>query len=195
MNLGTYMPWFPEPGSYIRQLTGRAGDTALPVYRYRQLLWRRDPFKYPYRFAAQAAGNKSTNGYSFEELEQSNRKRHICLAYLGVKPGFLYYLWHPYDVKNLKWDEDVTVIDSDLTAFIDHDSSPWRYPTKMIGIAGDGYPNVQPMNISGETKNAEVIWVGSVYIVREHNELTAEEIEKLESRQLKSYPIDFGGEL
>lgn len=194
MSRGAFMPWFPEPGSYIRQFLGTNAD-GTPVYGYRQLLWRRDPLKYPYRFASQAAGNKSTNGKSFDELECDTKKKHIYLAYLGVKPGFRFFLWHPYDIKNLKWDEDVTTIDENLTANLTYQESPYEYPTKMIGIQGDRYPNVQPMNISGETKCAEIIFVAALYKVREHADLTSEEVSQLNSRQLRSFPIDFGGEL
>lgn len=195
MPQSTFMPWFPEPGSYIRQYMGINPENGMAIMRFRQLLWRRDPLVYPYRFASQAAGNKSTNGVSFDELECSTYKKHIYLAYLGVCPGFLFYLWHPYDKKSLKWDEDIKTIDEDLTAGLTWRASPYEHPTKMIGIEGDKYPNVQPKNISGETKSAEIIWIAALYKVREHEDLTADEVNQLNNRQLRSFPIDFGGEL
>lgn len=186
----TFMPWFPEPGSYIRYF-----DSKRKEYMYRRLLWRRDPLKYPYRFASAAAG-ADADGKDFDELDPSDSKGHIYLAYLGVKPGYLYSLWHPYDIKNLKWDEQITDIDEDLTANITYEESPYEFPTKAIGIEHDRYPNVTPQkNISGETKNGEIIWVAALYVVKEHSELSSDEITRLRSGQLRSYPWDFGGEL
>lgn len=185
-----YMPWFPDPGTFIRYLDTSGGPA---VVKYRKLVWRRDPFKYPRRFAAVAPGASGT-AITFDELNPSDAKKHIYLAYLGVSPGFLFCLWHPYDVKNLKWDEDITDINEDLTAHITHEESPYEYPTKAIGIDHDRYPAVQPnQNISGLAKTPAVIWIASLYNVKEHKELTDEELSKLESGAIRSYPWDFGG--
>jgi len=185
-----FTPWFPEPGSYIRYF-----DHDRKEYRYRRLLWRRDPFKYPYRFASVAAGSAGSSK-DFDELNPSETKKHVYLAYLGLKPGFSFCLWHPYDIKNLKWDENITDIDEDLTASIDYESSPYEFPTKTIGIEHDRYPAVEPkVNISGETKNPEIIWIASLYVVKEHADLTPDEISRLQSGAIRSHPWDFGGEL
>ena len=183
-------PWFPEPGSYIRYFNHERKE-----YRYRRLLWRRDPMKYPYRFPSVAAGS-SGDAVTFDELNPSDTKKHIYLAYFGVKPGFLFCLWHPYDIKAMKWDEDVRKINEDLTANISYEESPYEYPTKAIGIEHDRYPAIEPKkNISGETKNPELIFVAALYVVREHGELSQDELARLKSGALKSYPWDFGGEL
>jgi len=186
----TFTPWFPEPGSYIRYF-----NFDVKEYRYRKLLWRRDALRYPYRYAAVTAGSAGTSK-TFDELNPADTKKHIYLAYLGLKPGFLYTLWHPYDVKILKWDENITDIDEDLTAVLDYESSPYEFPSKAIGIERDRYPAVRPeKNISGETKNPEIIWVASMYVVKEHGDLSPDEIARLQSGALRSYPWDFGGEL
>mgnify|MGYP001617288321 CR=1 FL=1 len=186
----TFGPWFPEPGSYIRYF-----DSDSKEYRYRRLLWRRDPLKYPFRFAAVAAGATGTSK-DFDELNPSETKHHIYLAYLGLKPGCLFSLWHPYDIKNLKWDENIIDIDENLTAVLDYESSPYEYPTVSIGIAHDRYPAVEPkVNISGVTINPEVIWIASLYVVKEHNELSQDELLKLQNGSIRSYPWQFGGEL
>ena len=186
----SYTPWFPEPGSYIRYF-----DHTTKAYKYRRLLWRRDPMKYPYRFGSVAAGSSGT-AKNFDELNPSETAKHIYLAYLGVKPGFLFTLWHPYDIKNLKWDEDIKDIDEDLTANISYEESPYEFPTKAIGIEHDRYPGVTPnKNISGETKNPEIIWVAAIYLVKEHGDLSQDELTRLQTGQLRSYPWDFGGEL
>ena len=187
----SFTPWFPEPGSYIRYF-----DYEQKVYKYRRLLWRRDPLVYPYRFAAVTAANVGVASKDFNELNPSETKRHIYLAYLGMKPGFSFCLWHPYDIKNLKWDENVKDINEDLTSVLDYESSPYEFPTKMIGIEHDRYPAVEAKkNTSGETKNPEIIWIASLYVTREHGDLIPDEISKLQSGALRSYPTDFGGEL
>ncbi len=185
----TYTPWFPNPGAYIRYF-----DFAARQYRYRKLLWRRDPLKYPKRLPSLAAGAKGDT-VTFDEIEPSKDKKHIYLAYLGVSPGFMFYLWHPYDIKTLKWDEEINNINEDLCANIQYEQSPIEFPTKAIGIETARYPAVSAYNVSGETKTPEIIWIASLYIVKEHTDLTQEEISKLESGVIPSFPWDFGGEI
>lgn len=187
--MGSYLPWFPDPGSYIRYYDATAREV-----KYRKLTWRRDPLTYPRRLVSVTAGSKGDN-LNFDEINPSQTKEHIYLAYFGVWPGFLYYLWHPYDVKNLKWDEDIQDINEDLTAVVTYESSPHEFPTKAIGIQHDRYPAVQAKNISGETKHPKVIWVACLYKVVEHEKLSDDELNRLQSGSLRSYPWDFGGEL
>lgn len=185
----SFMPWFPEPGSYVKYF-----DIDAKEYKFLRLMWSWKPFVYPFRLPEVSAGSKG-DAKNFDELNPSDKKRHRYLAYLGVKPGFLYYLWHPYDVKSLKWDEDITDIDEDLVARISYEESPYEYPTKHIAIEHDRYPALEAKNISGETKTPEVIWIASLYVVKEQNELSADELAKLQSGQLRSYPWEFGGSL
>ena len=190
MQNATYSPWFPEPGSYIKFF-----DFPSREYRYRRLLWQRDPMRYPRRFPSVAVATKSST-ITFKDINPSETKKHIYLAYLGLKAGFLYYLWHPFDIKNLKWDETANFeIDEDLTAALTYESYPFEFPTKMIGIEHDRYPSVQAYNISNRAMNPEVVWVASLYVVKEHAELSPDELSRLQSGQLRSYPTDFGGEL
>jgi len=185
----SFMPWYPDPGSYIRYY-----DKDLQEIRYRKLTWKRDPLKYPRRLPAIAAGIKG-DPLTFKEINPSDDKHHIYLAYLGVKPGFVFYLWHPFDVKNLKWDERISEVDEDTVANITWEESPYEFPTKIIGIQHDRYPAVQPKNIFGATKTPEVIWIVAMYKVIEHTQLSEDELARLKSGSLRSYPIDFGGEL
>lgn len=184
-----YMPWFPEPGSYIRYY-----DPADQRIKYRRLTWRRDPLTYPRRLPQLAAGVKGDT-VTLDEVNPSETKKHIYLTYLGVKPGFLFYLWHPYDIKNLKWDEDITDIDEDLVAKVDYESSPYEFPTKAIGIQHDRYPAIQARNITNVTRTPEMVLVAAMYRVVEHNDLSDDERSKLESGAIRSHPWDFGGEL
>jgi len=186
----SYTPWFPEPGSYIRYF-----DFDSQEVKYRRLTWRRDPLTYPRRLAAVAAGSKSAASIGFDELNPSEDKKHLYLAYLGVKPGFLYYLYHPVDIKNLKWDENIEDIDKDLVACITYESSPYEYPVKTIGIDHDRYPAIEAKNICGETKHPEVIWIASLYKVIEQKVMTQDELTRLRAGTIRSHPWDFGGEL
>ena len=185
-----YRPWFPEPGSYIKYRHAEKKEIT-----FRRLEWRRDPFKYPMRLSSLAAGTKQTNPTVFEDLNPSETKKHIYLAYLGVKPGFIYYLWHPFDIKNLKWDERIEDVDEDTVANIGYEESPYEYPTKALGIEHDRYPAIQPYNVSGSTKTPEIIWMAALYVVKNQEDLSEEEVSKLRSGSLRSYPWDFGGEL
>ncbi len=184
-----YMPWFPEPGSYVKYY-----DTKVKAYKFLRLMWKRAPYVYPRRLPSISATTKG-DPVTFKEINPSHDKRHRYLVYLGVKPGFLYYLWHPYDVLNLKWDEQLTEIDEDLASVIDYESSPYEYPTKSIALEHDRYPSIKAKNISGETKTPEIIWMGALYVVKEHSELSVDEISRLDNGILRSYPWDFGGEL
>ncbi len=185
----SYMPWFPEPGSYVKYY-----DIETKDYKFLRLMWKRAPYVYPRRMTALAAATKGSETV-FDEINPSDTKKHRYLVYLGVKPGFLYYLWHPYDIKNLKWDEDITDIDEDLVARVSYEESPYEYPTKHIALEHDRYPAIMPKNISGETKTPEVIWIGALYVVKEQNELSPDELVKLQSGAIRSHPWDFGGEL
>jgi len=184
-----YTPWFPDPGTYIKYF-----DITTKEYRYRRLLWRRTPLTYPLRLPEVAAATKG-NTTVCDEINPSEDKKHIYLTYLGVSPGFLYYLWHPFDIKSLKWDEKIEDIEEDLTARISYEQSPYEYPTKAIAIEHDRYCAIQAKNVSGETKTPQVIWICALYVVKEHTELSGDEISRLQSGQLRSYPWDFGGEL
>lgn len=185
----SYMPWFPEPGSYVKYY-----DVEAEAYKYLRLMWCRKPYIYPFRLPQVAADTKGDT-ITFDEINPSQDKKHRYLTYIGVKPSFLFYLWHPYDIKSLKWDEKIEDIDEDLVACLSYEESPYEFPTKHIALEHDRYPALQAKNVSGETKTPEIIWVGALYKVKEHEDLSPDEIAKLESGALRSYPWDFGGEL
>lgn len=188
-----YLPWFPPPGSYIRSF-----DWEEKRMRYRKLIWARDPLKYPYRFPALASGVKQTSPTTFKEIQPSRDKRHIYLAYLGVKPGCRFYLYHPVDVKNLKWDEQILIINEDLVANVTYEESPYEYPTKRIAIEYNRFPGVQPMNITERTLNPAIVWIAAQYYVQEDKgdgRIPDADIQRLEAGAIHSFPWDVGGEI
>ena len=186
-----FLPWFPESGSYIRYFDYAEGVRQV---KFRRLLWSRAPLTYPRRMASVAAGSKG-DALSFSEINPSKDKSHLYLAYLGVKPGLLYQIYHPFDILTLKWDETIRDINDDRTAFISYESSPYEYPTKAIGIEHDRYPGVKAINISERALHPEVIWVAALYLFKKHEDLSQDEICRLEQGTLRSHPWDFGGEL
>ena len=117
------------------------------------------------------------------------------MTYLGVKPGFNYYLWHPYDIKTLKWDESITEIDEDTVGNISYEESPYEAPTKILWIEHDRYPMVQAKNLTGKTANPEVIFIAMLYVVQEHEDIDSDTLAKLRAGAIESMPIWFGGEL
>jgi len=190
----SYAPWFPEPGSYIKYFDEKSKE-----YKFRRLLWRRDPVRYPRRMPSVAASSVTavTKGDEiiFKDINPSETKRHIYLAYLGLCPGFLFNLYHPYNDLVNKWDERLVDISEDFGATLTYEDSPYEFPTKRIGIEHDRYPGLKALNILGRAAAPEIIWIASLYVVKEHAELSPDEVSKLQAGVLRSYPWDFGGVL
>ncbi len=185
-----YTPWFPEPGSYIKYF-----DPVVRAVRYRQLLWRRGPMMYPRRMAALAANTKASQPINYDELNPADTNEHIYLAYIGFKPGCRFYIYHPADLKLLRWDARIDDIDEDLTAALTWEESPYEFPSFAIGIERDRYPGIQPFNLEDRTINPEFIIVASVYKVVEHEAIPEDILQRLESGSVRAHPWDFGGEL
>ena len=185
----SFTPSFPEPGVYVRYW-----DQTAKEFKFIRLMERSGPLKYPRRLPQLTAGSKGDTT-TFDELNPSETKKHRYMAYVGVRPGFQYYLWHPYDVKLLKWDEDITDITEDDTANLTYEESPYEAPTKFIWIQRDRYPALQARNVSGKTGTPEVIFIAMLYIVLEDKDLDADTKAKLRAGQIPSIPISFGGEM
>ena len=186
---GVFLPRFPEPGSYVRYF-----DQVAKEFKFLRLMERTGPLRYPRRLVSVAANSKGDEQV-FKELNPSETKKHRYMAYLGVKPGFQYYLRHPYDILVLKWDEDITEITEDDTRHITYEESPYEAPTKFIWIERDRYPSIQARNIQGVASHPEVIWIANVYVVVEDKDLDADVKSKLRAGTVPSIPISFGGEL
>ena len=182
------IPKFPEPGTYCRFY-----DLTEKVYKYLRLLEVEAPLKYPYRFASLSAGSKRSEAFVFDELNPSDAKKHRFCAYIGVKPGVKLFIWHPYDQKVLKWDEDIEDVSDDDVANIEYEESPYDAPQKSIWIEHDRYPGVLPKNVSNKAMCPEIIFIAAKYLVKEHRELSVETIGKLEEGVIPSIPITFGG--
>ena len=179
----------PVPESYIRRWDPDTRQT-----KYMRLLARRGPLYYPRRYPSVAAGAKGDT-IVFDELNPSTAKRHIYLAYPGLSCGFLWNLWHPYNVKQLSWDTDIRDIDEDLVAVLHCEDSPYEAPAYPVWIEHDRYPALVPRNIAGEAKNPAIMWVAYVYQVAYQEELTERELSSLRNGTIRSFFQDFGGEI
>ena len=78
----------PKPEDYLRYFDAIAKET-----KFIKLVDRRGPISYPYRMPAVAAGSKG-DAITFDEINPSETKNHVYVAYLGLCKGFLFYLWH-----------------------------------------------------------------------------------------------------
>ena len=178
----------PAPDSYIRYWNPSTRQT-----EFMRLLTRRGPLTYPRRYAEVAAEAQGPE-IVFDELNPSEAKNHIYLAYPGLSKGFLWEVWHPYNIRTLSWDEDITDIDESLTRTLTYEDSPYEAPTYPIWILHDRYSMLRPRNISGETKNPAVNWLAYVYQVIPNERLTERERSSLLNGTLRSAWVDVGGE-
>lgn len=180
--------FFPEPNTYVR-----FWDPDKKATQYEELLNRNYPYNYPRRLQSVSPGGK-TALLQFKELNPAAGKNHRYLAYLGLQPGALYYLYHPYNYKTLKWDESITVIEDDLTGTILPQQSPYNSPRKAIWITPDRWPAVEAMNVTDRNSVPAVIFVAARYLVRPHSEIPTVTLRQLELGSIHSYPVDAGGE-
>jgi hypothetical protein len=185
-----FKPWTPEAGNYIRYWSQKK-----QAVLYRQLLWKRSPLIFPYRFASLAAGAQQSSATSIKDINPSDDYDHIFLGYVGVCPLCNITVWHPSNVKLLKWDDRITLVDEDELSVVTYEMSPIEYPTYQIAVDHDRYPAFQPRNLSGEAKCPEIMIIGSMYKVVEDEALPSDVKEALVSGKLRSYPWDFGGEM
>jgi len=177
----------PRSDTYLRYY-----DWGAREWKFTKLLTRRGPIRYPFRLPeVEAEGKVDKN---FDELNPSENKKHLYVAYLGLPKGFLAYLWHPIDIKILKLDEgDITDIDERLIA-LDYEASPYEAPSIPLIIFRDRYPNVELRNISGETKVPEVIWLVFTYKHIPHESLGERELFNLRTGVTPSRALEAGGE-
>ncbi len=181
---------FPAPGTYVKYW-----DFTKKTFQYLRLLQYEFPLRYPRRLGSVAVGGK-TDTISFRDLNPSDDKNHRYLAYLGVRPGALYYVWHPFNYLTRKWDENPTVfIQDDLTGALTAEQSPIEAPTLGLWIEHDRYPAVQALNIMDRATVPEVLWIAAKYHVQLHSEIPAHTLLHLQTEAIPSMPISFGGEL
>lgn len=195
-------PKFSEPGSFVRYrgsniLDDRDLDNKI---RYLFLGERVLPLRYPYQFqstdGAPVAAGVSTRQFNFRDLDPA--RGHVYEALLGVGLGARYQVWHPFDLRQLRWDEKIQDITEDYTAVLEYDDSPYEAPVFRVWIAPNKkFPGIVAQNNTdslvqgGVSIRPRVIWVAAKWKVEQVTEPAL--LEALNAKAVWSQPITFGG--
>ena len=179
---------FPESDTYVKYW-----NYAQRNWQYLHLIERDLPLVYDKRIALVAPGSKSSLSI-FDELDPSEDKHHVYKFYLGVYPETWVYLWHPYDVKQLMFDERVSQINDNAVAVIRYEESPADAPTKGIWVIHERYPGIEVRNVGRRTFTVGVRWLGAKYRVEFDDEISASAKNDLNEGKIPSLPIAIGGE-
>lgn len=183
------MAMIPPPNSFVRYLDREQGG-----YRYIHLLDAEGPLKYPVRFAALAPGSVQSQATIIDEPKPAQGKPQLYLGLLGLWPGFRYYIYHPYNIKTLQFDQRIEDIDEVLTGHLEYEDSPHEAPRYPLWITNTRYPGIQPRNVMFKAGRAQV----ELNIIRYHvltdDKLDAQLRSRLVTGEIPSFPINFGGE-
>ncbi len=180
---------FPEPGTFVRYW-----DKQAKQYKFQRLVDRRFPYVYPRRLQSVAPGSTS-NLLQLREIDPAENTDHRYMAYIGVKGGHKVQVFHPFDVRLLQWDESITEIDLDQTAFIDYQSSPYEAPSFFIWVEPQKFPAFKAINVTNKTGSAEIIIMAAVYSIQGEDKIQPEILDALKQDKILSLPINYGGTL
>lgn len=180
---------FPEPGEFVR-----FWDNTDKRYIFRKLIERNMPLVYPRRLGSVAPG-VTTNIRIFPDLEPSKTKQHIYKAYLGVKPGFMYYLNHPFSWQLLDFDVAVADIATGFARALTYEEAPYDAPAVELWTDRDKYPAITATNITNKTIVAEVVFILAKYSYLKEDEFPADILDALKNSRYPSTYINFGGEI
>lgn len=182
---------FPEPGQYCRYRDYSKKET-----RYLYLDERSFPLRFPRRIPSTAPGATSPT-VLLMELDPDKTKKHRYMAYIGVRPGALYQLWHPADVQQFVWDNAqlTSGLERDPTVSFTYQESPYESPSLFIWIEPNRTPAIRGINTMQFTTALEIIIIAAKYVVREQDDLDPTIIARLREGSIPSIPISFGGEI
>lgn len=198
------LPKFAEPSTFVRFYGGKANwprveasDTEL---QYIRLLARESPLKYHFRFASVGAGVVASQK-TFGDLEL--KPEHIAQVYVGVSYGARARLYHPLDVRLLKWDELVKDVQEKDTANIEHEDSPLESPRKEIWIAPTNnlvpamdVENIMTHVLPARSIDVHLMFLAALFQYEFVDRASEPEIyEKLVRSQIPSRFITFGGKV
>lgn len=194
-------PEFAEPGTYVRYFGENLLDSKDEVkkFRYLQLQERDGPLRYPFTFTSTAV-DALTSQQIFSDLDPG--RKHVYQAFLGVAPGVRVRVSHPFDVRILRWDQNVAQISDDQTAVLTHGLSPYEAPSYSLWIPPNKrYPALTGQNatadlvMGGKAIKPRVIWIGSVFNYLIVDEAMPDILDKLVKKKVPSLPITFGGSI
>lgn len=183
-------PRFAAADTYVRYYDFRAA-----AWRFIHLLQRQGPIIYPYRFSSLTPGSEQSQPTTFTDLSASAEESHVYQAFLGLWPWFWYKLWHPYNVRLLQTDERVTQVNEDIVSILRYEDSPHESPEIAVWVDESRYPAVQPRNIGRITATPKVEWTMMKFRATFHDDISAETKGKLQTGELPSTIITFGGEI
>ncbi len=183
-------PAFAKPDEYLRFF-----DHVSRKWLYVHLIEGEGPIIYPFRFAALAPGAQQQQPTTFSDLAPDKDSKHIYQAYLGLYPFTNYTISHPYNVRRLSLDERVSQVSEDVVSMLRYSDSPYDRPTHALWLDEARYPAIQPRNVGATTFNPKVEWQLMKFRVDFDQDLAPEEKSKLQSGELKSTPVNFGGEV
>jgi hypothetical protein len=178
---------FPEPGTYLRYYSATTREM-----EFLRLMEREAPLIYPRRLSATDPGG-DTATLILDEVNPSRSKKHRYMAYIGVAPGALYTIYHPYSSKRLEWDISVVEIDKEQTAALRWEESPYEAATFFVWIEPDGHPAVQARNLLDVSSHPAVLVTAAKYAVKEMSDLSPEEKKALLQGVISCIPVSFGG--
>ena len=183
-------PKFMPVDTYVRYF-----DFQTRSFKYTYLLERRSPIYFPFRFAPIAPGTEGIV-QSFDNLRPDTDEDHIMQSFLGLYPEMDYKLLHPFNVRQNQLDERIDQIaNEDLAQILKYDDSPHDAPQLSIWLDEQRYPGIQPRNVGRRTVTTQVDFVSALYRVIQDSDIESSTKSKLVSGEIKSVPIDFGGEI
>ena len=183
-------PAFAEPDQYLRFF-----DHVTRQWLYIHLIEEMGPILFPFRFAALAPGDEQGQPTTFSDLAPDKDSSHIYQAFVGLYPEVTYKIWHPYNIKRLTLDERVTQVSEDIVSVLRYEDSPYDMARYSLWLDEQRYPALQPRNVGRDTFNPKVEFLIMMFRVDFDQDLGADIKSRLQTGELPSTPINFGGEI
>ena len=183
-------PTFALPDDYLRFF-----DQPTRQWQYLHLVEAEGPILYPFRFAALAPGSEQAQGTIFSDLAPDKDSSHIYQAFLGLYPETWYNISHPYNIRRLSLDERVSLISEDIVSLLRYEDSPYDLPTYSLWLDENRFPAIQPRNVGRTTFTPKIEFLLMKFRVEFDNDLGSDVKGKLQSGDIPSTPINFGGEI
>ena len=183
-------PTFALPDAYLRFF-----DQQTRQWQYLHLVEAEGPILYPFRFRELAPGSEQQQPTTFSDLAPDKDSSHIYQAFLGLYPESWYKVWHPYNIKRLSLDERVSQISEDLVSLLRYEDSPYDMPTHSLWLDEQRFPAIQPRNVGRTTFAPKIEFLLMKFRVEFDNELGSDVKGKLQSGDIPSSVVGFGGQI
>ena len=181
---------FKAPDKFVRYYSTRER-----MFKYMHLIERDAPIIYPFRFPALTVGTEQSSPTTFKDLEASREADHVYQVFLGLYPDFWYKISHPYNVRVLQLDERVAQIDEEKSQLLRYMDSPFETPAFDIWTDNARFPAVQPRNVGVRTAAPQVEFTIALFRVVRDPDLDSDVRSSLQTGEIRSDVITFGGEI